>query len=204
MTYRVERDFDGTVKLLEDGNFVLAWPGPNPGWGTVVDALNMGQDSNGFDVDFGEDMSLKLIRERIAALLAEPWVERTPWEVLTLDHIREVNAERCDLWHPPESEPWISVDWSNALAGEVGEACNVVKKLRRLETGVAHRDQEQDRAALVKQLGDECADVLLYLDLLARHFEIDLTAAVVRKFDQTSEKFGFPQRMSLEQLYRGM
>ena len=123
---------------------------------------------------------------------------------LTLGTIRDVNSERCDLWHPPDSEPWLGVDWSNAMAGEAGEACNVVKKLRRLETGAVHRDQEQDRAALIEELADECADVLLYVDLLARHFDIDLSHAVISKFDRTSEKFGFPQRMQTDQLYRGM
>jgi NTP pyrophosphatase (non-canonical NTP hydrolase) len=202
--YRIERDFDGTVKLLEDGSLILAWPGPNPGWGNIIDALNRGRDANAFDVDFGEDMPLRLAKERIAQLLSEPWEGRPWYEVLSLDHIREVNSERCDLWHPPESDPWLGVDWSNAMCGEAGEAANVVKKLRRLETGAVHRDQETDRDALIEELGDECADVLLYMDLLARHYGINLTDAVIRKFDRTSEKFGFPQRMTTERLDRGM
>lgn len=57
---------------------------------------------------------------------------------LTFDTLREVNVTRCKKWHPPGSIPWTSADWSNALCGEAGELANVVKKIRRQETGATN------------------------------------------------------------------
>lgn len=73
---------------------------------------------------------------------------------------------------------WSANDWATALAGEVGEACNLLKKRRRGEdvpTG---------------KIADELADVLTYLDLLAWNLDIDLADATVRKFNEVSRRVG--------------
>ena len=51
---------------------------------------------------------------------------------------------------------------------------------------------------MAQKLGFECADVLIYLDLLAHKYNIDLSAAVIAKFNQTSVAYGFPQRLAAE------
>ena len=78
----------------------------------------------------------------------------------------------------------------NELAGEVGEACNVIKKLERERLGIAGSRATRD------QLADELADVLICADLIAMDLDIDLDAAVVRKFNDTSELLGLATRMS--------
>lgn len=72
----------------------------------------------------------------------------------------------------------------NELAGEVGEACNVIKKLERQRMGI------RGSRSSVAELADELADVLICADLIALHYGIDLEAAVARKFNATSEKVG--------------
>jgi NTP pyrophosphatase (non-canonical NTP hydrolase) len=79
------------------------------------------------------------------------------------------------------------------LAGEVGEALNVVKKLERERRGI---DGSRDT---VEHLGEELADVLICLDLLAMQYGIDLSAALVAKFNATSEKMGLKTRLSEQQ-----
>jgi NTP pyrophosphatase (non-canonical NTP hydrolase) len=108
--------------------------------------------------------------------------------------LRAVNVARCRRWHPPSSEPWTCADWSNALCGEAGELANVIKKIRRHDTGAVNRG-DPSREQLVKAAADELADVVIYADLLAHHFGIDLGAAIKSKFNRTSEKFGFPERI---------
>lgn len=77
----------------------------------------------------------------------------------------------------------------NEMAGEVGEACNVIKKLERERLGIiGSRDT-------VEHLADELADVIHTAYLVALHAGIDLDAAVVRKFNATSEKNGLETRM---------
>ena len=125
----------------------------------------------------------------------------TPWSEikhksrpLTFAEVRAINADRCAAWHGPDSEPWTGADWGNATAGELGEAANVVKKLRRIETGVPG-SKDPDRETLLRMLGDELADTFLYLDLLAQHYGVDLADAIVRKFNAVSEREGFPHRL---------
>lgn len=77
----------------------------------------------------------------------------------------------------------------NELAGEVGEACNVIKKLERERLGIAgSRDT-------LEHLAQELADVVICVDLVAMAAGIDLKAAVRDKFNATSEKVGLNTRL---------
>lgn len=108
--------------------------------------------------------------------------------MLTFDHLREVNTERCEeSFHPIED--WSLTDWGCAAAGEMGELCNSIKKIRRLETG-AHWQPSDASLPLMQMAADEMADVVIYLDLLATRMGIDLGEAVKKKFNETSKKVG--------------
>lgn len=113
----------------------------------------------------------------------------------TIRDISAVNRARCDRWHQ-DVEPWTGADWSNAMQGEAGEAGNVVKKLRRLETSAAARADEFSQQPLIDKLALEMADTYLYWDLLGYHYGIDLPDAIRLKFNATSREFGFPERLT--------
>lgn len=118
---------------------------------------------------------------------------------LTFDDVTKINRQRCEKWHPgfPDDE-WTGADWSNAMQGEAGEAGNVVKKLRRLETGLtSKRHGMPTEGELRAKLADEIADTFLYLDLLASYYEIDMPRAIVAKFNRVSEEEGFPERLEI-------
>lgn len=116
---------------------------------------------------------------------------------LTFARLRAVNAARAARWHSgfPYDDKWSGADWSNAAAGEMGEACNVVKKLRRQETG-GRGAVDPDYDVLLSDLGDEIADTIIYLDLLAAYYGIDTAEAVARKFDAVSVREGLPERLA--------
>ena len=77
----------------------------------------------------------------------------------------------------------------NELAGEAGEACNVIKKLERERLGIrGSRDT-------VAHLAEELADVVICADLIAMHENLSLEAAVAAKFNATSEKVGLITRL---------
>lgn len=139
--------------------------------------------------------------KREAALAAEEARARIGWEdiadeagVLTFRALRRANVSRKVRWHG-EADEWSGADWSNAMAGECGEACNIVKKLRRHEThtGTAYNTPEAE--ALMPMLADELADVVTYCDLLADKYGIDLDRAVREKFNRVSEAQDFPERL---------
>jgi NTP pyrophosphatase (non-canonical NTP hydrolase) len=86
--------------------------------------------------------------------------------VIIPDDLRPLNQTRCDRWHPPTGDDWTLGDWGNALAGEVGELANVVKKIRRHQSGHATGYNTPELDELRSRFVEEVADVLLYLDLL--------------------------------------
>jgi len=134
---------------------------------------------------------------------------------LDFETLRTANLTRCDRWHTPGTEPWTAADWSNAMMGEVGEvaevlaaiallwteaharfgeAANIVKKLRRAETGVQGA-ADPPQAVLKRMLAKELADAHIYCDLLAAYFGIDTGEAIRDTFNQVSEREGFPDRL---------
>lgn len=103
--------------------------------------------------------------------------------------LREANAARQVLWNGGEHKSNGPLYAATELAGEVGELCNVVKKLEREKRGLA------GSRATRGQLEDEIGDVLICLDLLASEYGVDINVAAGRKFNKTSEKLGFPVAM---------
>lgn len=112
---------------------------------------------------------------------------------LTFPILRAANVSRCARWHPRGLNEWSLSDWACATGGELGEAMNIVKKLNRERDGIAGNTLSEDE--LHCELADELADVAIYLDIWAASEGIDLGAAIASKFNRTSEKVGFPERL---------
>lgn len=76
---------------------------------------------------------------------------------LTFAQLSETNATRCSRWHPgfPKDEAWSGADWSNAMCGEAGELANVVKKVRRYETGTTPGPDDPPLDKLMEMMADE-------------------------------------------------
>lgn len=113
---------------------------------------------------------------------------------LSFAELSVANVARARRWHPgfPNDE-WTSGDWAAAMCGEAGEAANIVKKLRRVETAKRGRPTEAETAPLVAKLALELADTVIYLDLLAAYYGIGLGASVREKFNIVSAENGFPE-----------
>ena len=111
----------------------------------------------------------------------------------SIPRISEINLTRCSRWHPDGLRSWSPSDWAVALAGEVGELCNVVKKMNRERDGLT--GNKETNTQLAAMCADEIADVYLYLDLFAQRMGIDLAEAIKNKFNATSERVGFPERL---------
>lgn len=112
---------------------------------------------------------------------------------LTFARVSEVSLNRCLRWHPGGLNSWSLSDWFTALAGEVGEAGNVIKKLNRVRDGMVGNRETPDYLRVA--LGKELADCYLYLDLLAQAAGVDLAEAVCEKFNEVSTRNGFPERL---------
>lgn len=112
-------------------------------------------------------------------------------KALTFADLRAANVARCLKWHPMGLSSWSPSDWMTAIVGELGELASLVKMRNRERDGLpGNRFSPVD-----KQLADEAADVAIYLDLFCAEQEIDLAAAIVSKFNEVSERVGFPDRL---------
>lgn len=74
------------------------------------------------------------------------------------DTLRGANAARQKIWDPGDV---VDIDWRcNEFMGEVGEVCNVIKKLYRERAGLP------GSVDTVDHLAEELADTMICLDLL--------------------------------------
>jgi NTP pyrophosphatase (non-canonical NTP hydrolase) len=109
---------------------------------------------------------------------------------VSFDALRFANTERHKEWDPSDK---ITLAYrGNELAGEVGEACNALKKIERERLGIrGSRDT-------VEHLAEELADVIICADLIAMKEGIDLGASVAAKFNATSEKQNLSTRIAAD------
>lgn len=109
---------------------------------------------------------------------------------LTFALLRGANSQRLHSFKNAKGElvhkdkpDWKLSQWGCALAGEVGEALNIIKKKERGDF-----TQEEWEARHKQELANELADVMIYLDLLALHAGISLQEAVIFKFNVVSNR----------------
>lgn len=134
--------------------------------------------------------SLGVIPHRIQVVNSR--VELT--ESQSIPHISVKSFARALRWHPNGLDSWTESDWACALAGEVGELCNVIKKRNRVRDNLQQRGTNE--GALQHNLKMEIGDVYVYLDLLARRVGLNLEDCVRDTFNRISEREGFPERLS--------
>lgn len=110
---------------------------------------------------------------------------------MDIKRFSEINLKRCEApkGFNHQLNSWSLSDWITATTGELGEAANIVKKLNRVRDGMPHNAETPEQ--LQKMLGDEIADVYIYLDLLAQAAGFDLETIVLTKFNKTSSKIGY-------------
>lgn len=114
-----------------------------------------------------------------------------------LTRLRLANRSRMprfghgDIDTPAELGGWTVADWGNAIAGETGELCNLLKKYKRQHVSDPKPDE------LIPDIADEIADVITYLDLLAEFFGLSLPHIIASKFNRVSKKFSWPERLEL-------
>jgi len=96
---------------------------------------------------------------------------------MKFEDLAKANLVRCEKSFHLLKE-WSPSDWSNAMAGECGEVCNLTKKLLRGENIQPH------------EIGQEIADTVIYADLLAQRIGMSLGDLVRKTFNQKSDEVG--------------
>lgn len=101
-------------------------------------------------------------------------------EKLTFSRLREANKLRRAEIHIA-AKKYSKLEWAACLCGEAGELANFIKKDSRINyEGDVHKSE----------ISKEIADCLIYLDLIANEYNINLEECVIEKFNEVSEKYG--------------
>ncbi len=127
---------------------------------------------------------------------------------LTFAELTRESVARCDeafaqpvdegvIHHPTDGSfntrshlmSWSALEWAASLAGEVGELCNLLKKLRRRGPNAVPTPEE------LQAIGKELADCQAYMPLVAARLGLDLAAETIAKFNEVSERVGSPRRL---------
>lgn len=115
---------------------------------------------------------------------------------LDLAALRPVNVQRArEGFKCYDNQPLTY--WTTALAGEVGELCNMIKKMQRVERGGVDGGSSYTAKDITKEmLKEEIGGIAIYLDLLASLLDISLEEAIVDTFNEKSEKYGFKEMIT--------
>ena len=110
---------------------------------------------------------------------------------MTFREFQKINTDRAEEWHGIND--WSISDWAVAMAGECGEACNIIKKMNRKRDSIKGADLKW--VGLHEALAEEIADTVTYAFLLAERCGLDMDDIVTRKFNKVSAKHGFSQKL---------
>lgn len=113
---------------------------------------------------------------------------------LKFNTLRDANLKRLPLFkdakgrlvHNATGSDWSPAQWLQAVIGELGEYANIRKKVER---GDFTAEEAKQKCA------DELADVTIYLDILAAQLGINLGDAIIKKWNEVSERVGAPIRL---------
>lgn len=106
-----------------------------------------------------------------------------------------VNRRRCEEGFKHSLDEWSIAEWTNALAGEAGEAANIGKKLIRFRNPVVMLNKGADKEKLEKKLLLELADTVIYADLTAQKLNANLWYYVVKAFNDKSKEMDLPPEL---------
>lgn len=86
---------------------------------------------------------------------------------MNLKEFSKANLTRCIEGFGHALESWSPAEWTNAMAGELGEACNLTKKLLRHRDGIAGNVKKEDQNVILlrHRAAKELCDAIIYADL---------------------------------------
>lgn len=114
---------------------------------------------------------------------------------LDLNAFRVANVARSTdpkgFDHPLDA--WSVAEWTNAGAGEMGEACNLAKKLLRIDKKLRGNIKADDkkREKVINKLAKELCDVIAYADLTLARIGRNTSDELVKVYNAKSKQLGY-------------
>jgi NTP pyrophosphatase (non-canonical NTP hydrolase) len=117
-------------------------------------------------------------------------------DALTFAALTAANLRRLPLFRnrlgeiahsKPDGSDWNLAEWTNAVAGETGEACNIAKKIQRGDFGPPGTEPY---AQACRELAKELADIVIYADIACMRAGWSLGYIIADKFNEVSDRVG--------------
>ena len=117
-----------------------------------------------------------------------------PTQGLTMALFDARNKKRCEEM-AQALDGWKPWEWTNAMAGECGEACNITKKMSRMWPANQFRQawnkpEDQRMEDLNQRLKREIGDVMIYASLLAQERGWSMEECIRAAFNEKSQEIG--------------
>lgn len=110
---------------------------------------------------------------------------------MDLKQFSGLNRKRCVEGFKHELSGWSPAEWTNAVAGEAGEACNNAKKLLRHRDAIpGNKPEDQSVTALKGKTAMELADAIIYADLAIQSLGFDTSEILREVFNAKSLQIG--------------
>jgi hypothetical protein len=129
-----------------------------------------------------------------------PDARPSEWRSKDLTFVQALDAGilRNTFWKG--TEDWTIADWGNAMAGECGECCNAIKKLRRIQLGMQNesdrpiREEQEARRKIRMEVIDTITYALHVWAVAARPGD-DIGRDFKGVFNSVSDRYGFPVKL---------
>ena len=116
--------------------------------------------------------------------------------MISIRKFQDLNKTRGERWHKGNLLQWSLLEWTGAMAGEAGEACNAAKKLRQLQLELPNKKAGLDISDiehLRSEIAKEVADTIIYGMLILSALGVDAENTIQGVFNQKSSEYGFPE-----------
>lgn len=110
--------------------------------------------------------------------------------MLTFLDFQRKNEKRCVEGFNHKLSDWSFMEWGSATAGEVGEANNVAKKLKRIDQNIKGNKAGETTEVLKDKMAKEIADGIIYSFLWLSAAGYDVEEVMREVFNSKSDEIG--------------
>ena len=101
---------------------------------------------------------------------------------MNISKFQEMNSKRNIFFESKRGVQFDIFDWALAIAGESGELCNLLKKVKRKDFLISDKK---------KEILQELADIITYCDLAMTNLEANTEEELIDKFKIVSKRFDY-------------
>ena len=110
--------------------------------------------------------------------------------MLTFLDFQRKNEKRCVEGFEHSLKDWSLMEWCAALAGEIGEACNKAKKLKRIDQNIKGNKAGETKELLTREMAKEVCDGIVYGFLTLSAAGYDAEELIREVFNSKSDEIG--------------